>query len=46
MKSYTGTGYTIYAHINKVNGKMYIGQPRQIKYRKRRQWEKAYLCRI
>ena len=29
MKSYTGTGYTIYAHINKVNGKMYIGQTKQ-----------------
>lgn len=26
MKSYTGTGYTIYAHVNKQNGKMYIGQ--------------------
>lgn len=26
MKQYTGTGYTIYKHTNKVNGKVYIGQ--------------------
>lgn len=37
MKSYTGTGYTIYAHVNKQNGKMYIGQTcqRNLKHR----WE-------
>lgn len=26
MKQYTGNGYTIYKHTNKVNGKVYIGQ--------------------
>lgn len=35
MRSYTGTGYTIYAHINKANGKMYIGQTRQANLKRR-----------
>lgn len=26
MKSYTGKGYTIYCHENRINGKIYIGQ--------------------
>lgn len=26
MKQYTGTGYTIYKHTNKITGKVYIGQ--------------------
>lgn len=29
MKSYTGKGYTIYCHENRINGKIYIGQTRQ-----------------
>lgn len=28
MKSYTGKGYTIYCHENRINGKLYIGQTR------------------
>ncbi len=28
MKSYTGKGYTIYCHQNRINGKLYIGQTR------------------
>lgn len=29
MKSYTGKGYTIYCHENRINGKIYIGQTKQ-----------------
>lgn len=35
MTSYTGTGYTVYAHINKANGKMYIGQTQQANLKRR-----------
>lgn len=29
MKQYTGTGYTIYKHTNRINGKCYIGQTKR-----------------